>query len=84
LTKSPSISKDELNDHYLILYPTLDNLNGKVRPPSLVDSGGTGIAFMNKSYTHKNSFPVYPFSNPKILTIIDGRPIAGDILTHYT
>jgi len=57
---------------------------GKVRPPSLVDSGGTGIAFMNESYAHEHSFPVYPLSTPRTLTVVDGRPIAGGTLTHYT
>jgi len=39
---------------------------------------------MNESYAREHSFPVYPLSNPRTLTVVDGRPIAGGILTHYT
>jgi hypothetical protein len=84
LNNRPAISEEDLNDHHLVLCPTLVSPIGKVRPPSLVDSGGTGIAFMNESYAHEHSFPVYPLSTPRTLTVVDGRPIAGGTLTHYT
>jgi hypothetical protein len=84
LNKSSSIYENELKDHHLILCPILNSPNSKVRPPSLVNNGGIGITFMNESYTHKYSFPVYPYSNFRTLTMVDDRPIAGGILTHYT
>ena len=84
LNKNLSISEDELNDHYLILCLTLDSPDGKVRPPFLIDSGGTDIAFMNEFYAREYSLLVYPLSNFRTLTMVDGRPIAGGILTHYT
>jgi hypothetical protein len=83
LNKNPFIFEDKLNDYHLVLCFILNNPNGKVRPPPLVDSGGIGIVFMNESYAREYSFFVYPFSNLRTLTVIDGRPIAGDILTHY-
>jgi hypothetical protein len=39
---------------------------------------------MNEFYAREHSFSVYFLSNLKILTVIDGRPIAGGILIHYT
>jgi hypothetical protein len=72
-----------LNDHHLIFCLILNNPNGKVRPLFLVDSGGTGIVFMNEFYAHEHFFLIYLLSNLRTFIMVDGRPIAGGILTHY-
>lgn len=73
-----------MNDHHLVLLPTLDSPRGKIQAHTLVDTGGTGIAFMNESYARQHLFPLYRLSNPRTLTVVDGRPIAGGTITHYT
>jgi hypothetical protein len=72
-----------LNDYHLVLCFILNSPNGKVRPLSLIDSDGIDIVFINKFYAREYSFSVYFLSNSRIFTVIDGRPIAGSILTHY-
>jgi len=51
---------------------------------ALIDSGATGIAFINKDFARHDQLPLVPLSNPRSLQVIDGHPISSGDITHTT
>ena len=51
---------------------------------ALIDSGATGIAFIDKNFAYHHQLPLVPFPNPRSLEVIDGHPISSGDITHTT
>ena len=49
---------------------------------ALIDSSGTGFAFMDEDFTHHHQFPLIPLKKHRIQGVIDGRLIASGMITH--
>jgi len=61
------------------------SVNGQtIATHTLIDSGATGIAFINLDFAHHYHLPLVPLSNPRSLKVIDGRPISSGDITHTT
>jgi len=61
------------------------SVNGQtIATNALIDSGATGIAFINKDFAYHHQLPVVPLSNPRSLQVIHGHPISSGDITHTT
>jgi len=61
------------------------SVNGQtIATHALIDSGATGIAFIDKDFAHHHQLPLAPLLNPRSLQVIDGRPISSGDITHTT
>jgi hypothetical protein len=68
-------------DH-LVVSCTL-SVNGQtIATHALIDSGATGIAFIDKDFARHHQLPLTPLQNPRSLEVIDGRPISSGDITH--
>ena len=53
-----------------------------VQTRTLIDCGASGFSFVDEEFSHHYLLPMTPLQQPRIVEIIDGRPISsGDI--HY-
>lgn len=48
---------------------------------SLLDTGATGGAFVDKNYTRLHSLPLEPLQSLRIIKVIDGHPIHSRAVT---
>ena len=61
------------------------SFNGQtIATHALIDSGATGIAFIDKDFARHHQLPHVPLSNYRSLEVIDGRPISSGDITHTT
>jgi hypothetical protein len=72
-----------MDGNHLIILCTLSNCNTKIDTHALVDSGCTGLSFMNEAFAHQHNFPCYQLKNPKTVEVIDGCPISSGDITEY-
>lgn len=49
----------------------------------LVDCGATGYAFVDEEYARDHNLPLFKLNTPRVLEVIDGRPIESGNITHY-
>ena len=49
---------------------------------AFINNGATGFAFMDEEPARCLHFPLIPLQKPRILKVIDGRPIASGMITH--
>jgi len=48
---------------------------------ALLDCGATGFAFMDETFTQTHQLPCFRLKQPRILEVIDGRPISSGNIT---
>jgi len=61
------------------------SVNGQtIATHALIDSGATGIAFIDKDFARHHQLTLTPLQNPRSLKVIDGRPISSGDITHTT
>lgn len=56
--------------------------NVSIRTFALVDTGATGFAFIAKDFVRLHSLPLQALKDPRIIEIIDRRPIDSGAVTH--
>ena len=56
--------------------------NRSFRTHALIDCGASGYAFIDASFAQRNSLSLTPLACPRVLQVVDGRPIATGMLTH--
>ena len=83
-----SLSLDEMangidGNHLVVVCNIIDN-QVVIKTHTLIDSGATGYAFIDEDFTRRNNLPLYALKEPRSLTVIDGRPISSDDITHLT
>lgn len=67
-----------------IILPAILEINGKKLPTfALLDSGATS-SFINQTLVTENNLPSIKKKEPRILEVIDGRPISSGNVTHET
>jgi hypothetical protein len=79
---SVSITEDELYENYLILSAELVCNNTIISVPTMIDTGATGFAFIDKDFTHCYKLQLYKLKQPCHLMVFDGRPILSEAITH--
>jgi len=61
------------------------SVNGQtIATHALIDSGATGIAFIDKGFAHHHQLPLVSLPTPRSLEVIDGHPISSGDITHTT
>src|SRR5437868_2181104 len=90
---SPCLSKSSLcldqmengieDNHLVLAYNIIDNQN-IICSYTLIDSGATGYAFLDKDIARRHHLPLYSLKDPIALAVIDGRPISSGVITHLT
>lgn len=48
----------------------------------MIDCGATAIAFVDESFARHYNLPLHKLQNPRIVEVIDGRPIESGHITH--
>ena len=49
---------------------------------ALCDTGATGFAFIDKAFTRHHNLPKFELQTPRVMDVIDGRPITGRDITY--
>jgi len=67
-------------EHFVV--PITITFNGKtIVTSALIDCGASGIAFIDQTFVSKYSVPTSKLKTPRILDVIDGRPISSGAIT---
>jgi len=79
-----SVSEIAMEGEHLVVSCTLSVNGHTIATHALIDSGATGIAFINKNFARHHQLPLVPFPNPRSLEVIDGHLISSGDITHTT
>jgi transposase InsO family protein len=71
-----------LDGKHLVITCTIIVNENSIRTYALIDCGATGIAFMDESFARRHQVPLEKLSQPRVLEVIDGRPIESGAITH--
>jgi len=71
-----------LDGKHLVIACTIYVNEKPVRTYALIDCGATGIAFVDESFANLHQIPLEKLLKPRILEVIDGRPIESGAITH--
>lgn len=47
----------------------------------MIDTGASGFAFIDETFARHHQLPIFPLKTPRILEVIDGRPISSGQIT---
>ena len=73
-----------LEANHLVMACTIVDNHNEIRSHALIDSGGTGYAFVDKAFAERHNFPLFELKGPRPLTVIDGQPVSSGAITHIT
>jgi len=68
--------------NHLVMACTIIDNQTEIRSYTLIDSGATGYAFIDKEFTKHNNFPLFKLKEPPPLTVINGRLVSSGAITH--
>jgi len=71
-----------MEGEHLVVSCTLSVNGHTIATHGLIDSGATGIAFIDKNVARHHQLPLIPLLNPRSLEVIDGHPILSGDITH--
>ena len=69
-------------DHLVVACPLARDSSSAISSHALIDNCATGFAFMDEDFARRQQFPLIPLKTPRVLEVIDGRPIASAMITH--
>ena len=69
-------------DHFVIACQLARDSSSVVSSYALIDNGATDFAFMDEDFACRHQFPLIPLKKPRTREVIDGRPIASDMIIH--
>jgi RNase H-like domain found in reverse transcriptase/Reverse transcriptase (RNA-dependent DNA polymerase)/Integrase zinc binding domain/Integrase core domain/Chromo (CHRromatin Organisation MOdifier) domain len=75
---------EHLEGKHLVVACTLSFAGKSIRTYALIDSGATGLAFIDQDFACFHEIPLTALSKSLALEVIDGRPIASGKITHLT
>ena len=85
LSLSPiEFNENILDGQHLVIPCTISVQFGEatVQTRALIDCGASGFSFVDEGFARHHSLPMTPLQQPRVVEVIDGRPISsGDI--HY-
>jgi hypothetical protein len=64
-----------LDGKHLVITCTIIVNENSICTYALIDCGAIGIAFMDESFASRHQVPLEKLSQPRVLEVIDGRPI---------
>ena len=56
--------------------------DNKIHTQAMIDSGGTGLAFVDESFARHHNLTLYPLKEPRAFKVVDGREITSGEITH--
>ncbi len=62
---------------------TLDYKNQSSSLSVLVDTGASGVAFIDQFFAHLHNYPLVPLSTPRTLEVVNGHSAASGDIMHY-
>ena len=65
----------------MVLSTYLTSNGVKTLTEALIDSGATGLAFVNKGFAKKHRLPYYALKKPRNLEVINSRIIKSGVIT---
>ena len=78
-----SLTEESLEGNHLVLSCTLSNGNNIINTYSIVDCGASGKAFIDLSFTQFHKIPLHPLTQPRTVTVVDGRVTSSGVITHF-
>ena len=76
------INETSKNGKHLVITCLLSDNHNRIKTDALIDCGATGYAFIDEIFARHHNFPLFPMKNPRVLEVIDGRPISSGAITH--
>ena len=61
----------QVNEH-LMIDCTLDYNNQSLSLPALVDTGASGVAFIDQTFAHQHNYALIPLPTPRTLEVVNG------------
>ena len=71
-----------MDGRHLVISCILVVDNKKISTHMLIDSGATGLAFVDEDFARHHSLPLHRLEEPREIEVIDGRPIESGSVTH--
>jgi predicted aspartyl protease len=75
------VEEASLEGQHLVLSAYLASDGTKTPTEALIDSGATGLAFIDEGFAEKHRLPRYALKKPRSLEVIDGRTIESGVIT---
>ena len=75
------VEEASLEGQHLVLSAYLASDGTKTPTEALIDSGATGLAFIDEGFAEKHQLPRYALKKPRSLEVIDGRTIESGVIT---
>ena len=75
------VEEASLEGQHLVLSAYLASDGTKTPTEALVDSGATGLAFIDEGFAEKHQLPRYALKKPRNLEVINSRTIELGVIT---
>ena len=82
-TKLPVKNGSELVGDYFLIDCSISSGSTQTKVRALIDTGGSGNAFIDSDYAHSLNLPLLSLETPHALHVFDGRETASGRVTHY-
>jgi len=73
--------ENEVEANHLVMACTIVDNHNEIRSHTLIDSGATGYAFIDKAFAERYNFPLFELKEPRPWTVIDGQPVSSGAIT---
>lgn len=77
------LEEECLDGSHIVISVKLNDFTSVIPTHALVDCGATGYAFVDEEFARNHNLPMFKLNNPRLLEVIDGRPIESGTITHY-
>jgi hypothetical protein len=76
------VDQTEIDENHLIVTCTLHDQGNVIKSHTLIYSGTTGYAFIDKDYAHHHYLLLHLLQSPRNLTVIAGRLVTSGLITY--
>ena len=66
----------------MVVSCTLSYNETSIKTHTIIDTGATGYAFMDKDFVSEHNIPTLELKKPRTIEVIDGRTISSGKVTH--
>ena len=73
----------KLTGEYFLINCTISSGSTQANTKALIDTGGSGYAFINQVYAQSLNLTLIPLNTPHALHVFDSRESASGLITHY-
>ena len=80
--QSAALEEESLDGSHMVISCEIIDNETKILSHALVDCGATGRAFVDQDFVCQHGLPLVRLKVPRIVEVIDGRPISSGAITH--